>query len=173
MRLEGGNKESSRKRWRDIKWRDYIIFLCPDSLLTSLLTCTIASSSVPLWPAPALLGCLLRENFLFQLDLPWVVPWGHASRAERHLRRIPSGIFPLGISTLFAVGNEITLYLLRIQPSLNLLSDNFKPPSIDSTKTGTMELKKGKEKTQFIVEHSSSQVLIASIWSLYYADGIW
>lgn len=34
---------------------------------------------------------------------------------------------------------------------------NFKPPAIDSTKTGTIEVKRGKEKTQVAVEHSSSQ----------------
>ncbi|KAJ3571189.1 hypothetical protein NP233_g3919 [Leucocoprinus birnbaumii] len=34
---------------------------------------------------------------------------------------------------------------------------NFKPPAIDSSKSGTIEVKKGKEKTQVVVEHSSSQ----------------
>ncbi|KXN81642.1 Ell-associated factor Eaf [Leucoagaricus sp. SymC.cos] len=34
---------------------------------------------------------------------------------------------------------------------------NFKPPAVDLTKPGTIEVKKGKEKTQVAVEHSSSQ----------------
>lgn len=38
------------------------------------------------------------------------------------------------------------------------LVDNFKPPAIDSTKPGTIEVKKGKDKTQVVVEHLSSQV---------------
>ncbi|KAF9448463.1 hypothetical protein P691DRAFT_759887 [Macrolepiota fuliginosa MF-IS2] len=42
---------------------------------------------------------------------------------------------------------------------------NFKPPSIDSTKAGSIEVKKGKDKTQVAVEHLSSQVGDAYIFA--------
>jgi len=35
---------------------------------------------------------------------------------------------------------------------------NFKPESVDTTKPGTMELKKGKEATSVIVERANTQV---------------
>lgn len=39
-----------------------------------------------------------------------------------------------------------------------ITTDNFKPESIDPTKPGTIEVKKGKEKTSVTVERASTQV---------------
>ena len=48
-----------------------------------------------------------------------------------------------------------------------VISDNFKPPSIDSTKPGTIDIKRGKDSTSVSVELSSSQVsVVAAFWSL-------
>lgn len=54
-------------------------------------------------------------------------------------------------------------YAPAVAMAINATADNFKPESIDPTKPGTIEVKKGKEKTSVTVERASTQV---SSWAL-------
>lgn len=108
-----------------------------------------------LWRPHATRGCLPKVGIRSTLVRPLEEPSKHARRKARPSQ--PSDrISRTGIFTPSDVCSIPFLVLNAAHPDTP--PDNFKPPSIDSTKPGTIEVKRGQDSTSVIIEHPSSQV---------------